>query len=234
MNQRFMKMTFWLALAALATTLGWSRLPAGRAGQVYVDHPELRPSQVPNGRARHVYGDPPDNCSWRRLTTGSLVIEDYEVDLHQDWVHFPLTGYPSDEVLNGFPSKYLLQIEARPLPVVQELPPANTTIAAITVRQVHLPFRVASWRTVELRAFAGRVRLPVEPRLDFLGILFSLMLAASLIALLRGAIRLIRQYARSRAGRCTQCGYPVAASTHRCPECGAEYTTTPLRSSVAV
>jgi len=123
MNQRFMKMTFWLALAALATTLGWSRLPAGRAGQVYVDHPELRPSQVPNGRARHVYGDPPDNCSWRRLTTGSLVIEDYEVDLHQDWVHFPLTGYPSDEVLNGFPSKYLLQIEARPLPVVQDLPP---------------------------------------------------------------------------------------------------------------
>lgn len=48
---------------------------------------------------------------------------------------------------------------------------------------------------------------------------------ASVLLLVRSAIRSRRRLVRFRAGLCTRCGYDLRASPNRCPECGASNPT---------
>jgi len=53
------------------------------------------------------------------------------------------------------------------------------------------------------------------------GFLVDTAIMAGVICILHSGVKQMRRSARARAGRCTECGYPLSSNT-RCTECGHE------------
>jgi len=175
-----------------------------------------------------VFVDVDARCAWKfEDSAGGWGNRRLMVDLWRGWVHFPLAGYPGDEYFGHFPHEYTARRfgQHRPLPpwaraLISGQPEA---VAAVRFNAVGFPSTAIVWQTEEVCGnYLWRPNVAPTVGFSLRGIFLDAGVCSASIFAGCLAWKLGRTVRRVRRGCCGHCGYPLATSQQRCPECGRD------------